>query len=69
MSAWRKLYVALGISGAVQHVSGLGDPDHIVAVNLDRSCPMMSMADLAIVADAPATLDALARRLEVHEGD
>lgn len=59
------LYIALGISGAVQHVSGLGDPDHVIAVNLDRSCPMMSMADLAIVADAPAVLAALARRLGV----
>jgi electron transfer flavoprotein alpha subunit len=64
-----KLYVAFGISGAVQHVSGLGDPDHIVAVNVDRSCPMMSMADLAIVADAPATLDALARKLKLEDGD
>jgi electron transfer flavoprotein alpha subunit len=64
-----KLYVAFGISGAVQHVSGLGDPDHIISVNVDRSCPMMSMADLAIVADAPATLDALARKLEVHDSD
>jgi electron transfer flavoprotein alpha subunit len=61
-----KLYVAFGISGAVQHVSGLGDPDHVIAVNVDRSCPMMSMADLAIVADAPATLDALARKLDVE---
>lgn len=64
-----KLYVAFGISGAVQHVSGLGDPDHVVAVNVDRSCPMMSMADLAIVADAPATLDALAHKLLEVEGD
>ena len=64
-----KLYVAFGISGAVQHVSGLGDPDHIISVNVDRSCPMMSMADLAIVADAPATLDALARKLEVDSGN
>lgn len=63
-----KLYVALGISGAVQHVSGLGDPEHVIAVNVDRSCPMMSMADLAIVADAPATLDALATRLGVEDG-
>lgn len=60
-----KLYVALGISGAVQHVSGLGNPDHIVAVNTDASAPMMSMADLAIVTDARALLDELARRLGV----
>ncbi len=57
------VYVALGISGAVQHVSGLGDPRLVIAVNLDSSCPMMEMADVAIVADAPAVLDALAARL------
>jgi electron transfer flavoprotein alpha subunit len=57
------LYVALGISGAVQHTAGLGSPARIVAVNTDAACPMMTMADLAIVADAAATLRALARRL------
>lgn len=61
-----RLYVALGISGAVQHTGGLGSPEHIVAVNLDPSCPMMTMADLAIVADARAVLDALADRLGVQ---
>ncbi|MGI8661993.1 MAG: mycofactocin-associated electron transfer flavoprotein alpha subunit [Acidimicrobiales bacterium] len=60
------LYVAFGISGAVQHVTGLGDPDHIIAVNTDGSAPMMAMADLAIVTDASALLDALADRLEVQ---
>ena len=54
-----QLYVAFGISGAVQHTSGLGNPDHIISVNTDAHCPMMQMADLAIVADANATLDAL----------
>jgi electron transfer flavoprotein alpha subunit len=59
------LYVALGISGAVQHTAGLGSPGRIVAVNTDAACPMMAMADLAVVADAAATLRALARRLAV----
>ncbi|MBI2708423.1 MAG: electron transfer flavoprotein subunit alpha/FixB family protein [Actinobacteria bacterium] len=59
------LYIALGISGAVQHVTGLGQPDHVIAVNTDASAPMMAMADLAIVADAPAVLVALADRLGV----
>jgi len=59
------LYVALGISGAVQHVTGLGDPDHIVAVNLDASAPLMALADLAIVTDARALLSELAGRLGV----
>lgn len=59
------LYVALGISGAVQHVMGLGSPSHVISVNLDRSCPMMGMADLAVVCDAPVLLPALAARLGV----
>jgi len=60
-----RLYLALGISGAVQHTGGLGHPERVIAVNLDASCPMMAMADLAIVADAPAVLEALAERLGV----
>ncbi len=55
------LYVAFGISGAVQHTSGLGQPQHVISVNTDAHCPMMSLADLAIVADADATLDALSK--------
>ncbi|MEI8050020.1 MAG: mycofactocin-associated electron transfer flavoprotein alpha subunit [Actinomycetes bacterium] len=53
------LYVAFGISGAVQHTAGLGAPEHIISVNHDRSCPMMAMANLAVVADANAVLDEL----------
>ena len=53
------LYVAFGISGAVQHTAGLGAPDHIISVNTDPHCPMMQMADLAVVADANAVLDEL----------
>lgn len=53
------LYLAFGVSGAVQHTSGLGNPDHIISVNTDQHCPMMQLADLAIVADANETLAAL----------
>lgn len=59
------IYVALAISGAVQHVSGLGEPDRIVSVNTDGSCPMAALADLNIVCDAPAVLIALADRLDI----
>jgi electron transfer flavoprotein alpha subunit len=58
-----RLYLAFGISGAVQHTSGLGAPAHIVSVNTDATCPMMQLADLAIVADANAVLDELAALL------
>lgn len=57
------LYLAFAISGATQHTTGLGDPAHIISVNLDPSCPMMAMADLAIVSDANAVIDALNTKL------
>lgn len=63
-----QLYLAFGISGAVQHTAGLGDPDHIVSVNMDPHCPMMAMADLAIVSDANATVAEL-RRLLAEQSD
>ena len=61
-----RLYVAFGISGAVQHTSGLGQPDHIVSVNTDPYCPMMQLADVPIVADANAVLDELAAVLGIQ---
>jgi electron transfer flavoprotein alpha subunit len=61
------LYVAFGVSGAVQHTSGLGTPEHIISVNTDPHCPMMQLADLAIVADANETLDALGALLTVAD--
>ena len=64
-----ELYLAFGISGAVQHTAGLGDPDHIVSVNTDPHCPMMQMADLAVVSDANAVLDELASRRRLRCAD
>jgi electron transfer flavoprotein alpha subunit len=64
-----ELYVAFGISGAAQHTGGLGAPEHVVSVNTDPSCPMTLMADLGIVADAPAVLAELAERLGVTAPD
>ena len=62
------LYVALGVSGAAQHVGGIGTPRHIVSVNTDPSCPMTAMADLGLVTDARALLVELGRRFGVHGG-
>lgn len=62
-----RLYVAFGISGAVQHTSGLGQPDHVISVNLEPHCPMMQLADLAVVSDANAVLDELLSRLSPGE--
>ena len=60
------VYVAFGVSGASQHVGGLGAPKHVASVNVDASSPMTSMADLGVVADAPRVLVELAARLGVE---
>lgn len=59
------LYLAFGVAGASQHTGGLGNPQHVVSVNLDPSCPMTAMADLGLVTDARALLEELADRLGV----
>jgi electron transfer flavoprotein alpha subunit len=59
------LYVALGVSGAAQHIGGIGTPRHVVSVNTDPSCPMTAMADLGLVTDAGALLYELAGRLGI----
>lgn len=60
-----ELYVAMGVSGAAQHVGGLGTPRHIVSVNTDPSSPMTAMADLGLVTDAGDLLLELGRRFGI----
>jgi len=54
-----RVYVAVGISGAIQHLQGIAACDKVVAINLDPACDMVKRADLSVVGDSAAVLEAL----------
>lgn len=56
-------YIALGISGAPQHLQGLGRVDHIIAINTDLHAAIIARAGLAIIADAQDVMRALLDQL------
>ncbi|MDR5857042.1 electron transfer flavoprotein subunit alpha/FixB family protein [Caballeronia sp. LZ062] len=53
------VYIAFGISGAVQHLQGIKDCRHVIAVNSDASAPIAKRANLTVVADTHETIKAL----------
>ena len=58
-----KLYVACGISGAIQHLAGMKKSDFIIAINKDKDAPIGEIADVLIVADVMQFVPALTAKL------
>jgi electron transfer flavoprotein alpha subunit len=64
-----RVYMAVGISGAIQHLQGIGACDKVVAINMDPGCDMIKRADLSVIGDSAAILQALIERVsEFRQG-
>lgn len=61
-----KLYIACGISGAIQHLVGMQNAEHIIAINKDRNAPIFEVAHVGIVGDVfeviPTVLECLKQK-------
>ena len=58
-----KVYIAVGISGAIQHLAGMEESDLIIAVNRDETAPIWSVADYGVVGDLNKVIPMLTEKI------
>jgi electron transfer flavoprotein alpha subunit len=61
-----KLYIGIGVSGAVQHLVGMQGSEKVIAINADRHAPMVQIADYSLVGDFTRIVPELMKGLKAR---